>query len=202
MAMFKFLNTNKKMMILVIILFSINYSNQQNCYYSDNLTDYLTGNDNNELKHKCFSLSNNFENEKCCYNTDKNLCYKEKYLNDPTDGVDEDRNKFECPEKGLVPNNCGMAGIYQPLLNHTCIDISLVQGYCCYIEYKIKDETGTACIRAKKLKKKDETPDDIIQFINLFENKGIEVIKADCGNTNIKFYWIYSLILYIFFIIL
>ena len=56
MAMFKFLNTNKKMMILVIILFSINYSNQQNCYYSDNLTDYLTGNDNNELKHKCFSL--------------------------------------------------------------------------------------------------------------------------------------------------
>ena len=211
MAMFKFLNTNKKMMILVIILFSINYSNQQYCSYNYNynLTDYLSGNEN-EFKHKCFSLSNYFGNEKCCYNTDKNLCYKEESLKDPTDRdgnkfkVDDYGNKFDCPEIGPVPNNCGMAGVYQPLSNDTCIEISLVQGYCCYIKYTIQNDNRTACIRTKKLKKNNETSDDIIEFIKLIDNKDIDInsVKAECGNTNIKFYWTYSLILYIFFIIL
>ena len=213
MAIFKFLNTNKKMMILVIILLSINYSNQQNCSYINSsysdLTDYLGGNEN-ELKHKCFSLSNNFENEKCCYNNIKKLCYKEKSLNDSTAGdgnkfkVDEDGNIFDCPEIGPVPNNCGMAGVYQPLSNNTCIDISLVQGYCCYIKYKFQNDNRTACIRTKKLKKNNETSDEIKEFIKLLDNKDIDIndVKAECGNTNIKFYWIYSLILYIFFIIL
>ena len=201
MAMFKFLNTNKKMMILVIILFSINYSNQQNCSYNnnDNLTDYLNDNDKNESKHKCFSLSNYFDNEKCCYNTDNNLCYREEELINQAD-----KDKFDCPEIGPVPNNCGMAGVYQPLSNNTCIEISLVQGYCCFIKYKFQNDNRTACIRTKKLKKNNETSDDIIEFIKLLDNKDIDInnVKAECGNTNLKFYWIYSLILYIFFIIL
>ena len=55
--------------------------------------------------------------------------------------------------KGIF-NNCGMAGIYQPVSEEVCQEISLVQGYCCFAELSNNEK---ACIRTKKLNKDKNT---------------------------------------------
>ena len=59
-------------------------------------------------------------------------------------------NDYECPKEAIVPNNCGMAGIYQPNSSDICTEISLVQGFCCYVKLKINNTDSYSCLRVKK----------------------------------------------------
>ena len=139
--------------------------------------DY-TKNDNEESNKKkaCFSLSYSAVfNQVCCYDKIQQSC------------TDETENEnVTCPESTFIPNNCGMAGIFQPV-NHTqCIDISLVGGYCCYVDFGDK---GTACISTKKLNDDKNTATEMInKYIIKFneqEQKNYEVKEVICEG----FYW-------------
>ena len=105
----------------------------------------LDGLSESEQKQKCFSLSHTEGNSGlCCYDQANTKCII---------GTSGDN----CPKSNNdVPNNCGMAGIYEPQTPSICKDISLVQGYCCYVGLrKTSDNTvSSACIRTKTLNKK------------------------------------------------
>ena len=151
MVLLKNLITN---IIIIIIFISINCSDN-NCSYN-NIEDYFNSTDTNELKNRCFSLSYNFGNGKCCYNTANNECIYEQNSNQDNDdsttssesadirNLDED--EIKCPNEILVPNNCGMAGIFQPFSDKICKEISLVQGYCCYSKIKNNNSYSIYCI--------------------------------------------------------
>ena len=96
-----------------------------------NLEDYLERRPEDIIK-KCFALSNNFGNDICCYGKNNRDCLKK------SNEMELSKN-YECPLEAIVPNNCGMAGIYQPNSSDICTKISLVQGFCCYVTLKINN---------------------------------------------------------------
>ena len=127
-----------------------------------------------EKKQKCYSLSNfNGGDSLCCYKNSIGCFTKES-------GTPED----ECPKLSTIYNNCGMAGVYEPLISTICTEISLVQGYCCFV----KTNKGNACIRTKKLHKDvNATTDQINDFVKSIANDG-EVQEVIWKGWNLKIY--------------
>ena len=183
--------------ILYLLLLSFEFILNTGCLYrktkdGDNLdTDngYLNGITNTtEAKQMCYSLSHSDAHaNQCCYASTGNKCIPE-----PTSlGTGE-----ECPQATNIANNCGMAGVYQPLTKEICTEISLVQGYCCYIKTKSK---GTACIRTKELNKdKNTVTDQMKQYIQDNNLNPDEIEFVLCKGNYIKYYWIFIIFAVIF----
>ena len=109
---------------------------------------------------------------------------------------------LQCPSKnGLnIYNNCGMAGIYEPQNNSTCIGISLVQGYCCFTKIEKGNDKAKACLRAKQLNKdKSKAPAEIEEYVKNIIGDGA-TISVECGKFNLKFYLILNFILSIIYL--
>lgn len=139
-------------------------------------SSYLTGYKEDEAKQRCYSLSNlDGDYDLCCYDKTNNLCFKNETNTDPN----------QCPIKSRkVINNCGMAGIYEPITSTICTEISLVQGYCCYVETK----ENNACIRTKNLEKDvNVTTEQINKFVANFGDN-IEITKVICEGWNLRKY--------------
>ena len=167
-------------------------TNKEDENWSDtDQTDYLNGLSGEEAKQKCFSLSNyKDDNELCCYNTSDNKCYSNIIITNTN-------NNIVCPTpSSIVFNNCGMSGIYQPVSSEVCTEISLVQGYCCFV--KISDG-HTACIRAKELNKdKNTETEQIVNYVKK-SNENLKVESVICNGYFLKFHLsliILSLILF------
>ena len=180
--------------ILYLLLLSFEFILNDGCSYKktkdgNTLTtgnDYLNGITNTtEAKQMCFSLSYSdvFEH-KYCYTSSGNKC------------IEETGTGAECPQDTIIANNCGMAGVYQPLTKEICTEISLVQGYCCYIKTKSK---GTACIRTKELNKdKNTVTDQMKQYIQDNNVNPDEIDFVLCKGNYIKYYWIFIIFAVIF----
>ena len=102
-------------------------------------------------------------------------------------------------ENTIITNNCGMAKWYQPSSKETCIEISLVDGYCCYVETQ---SHGTACIRQGEIDEdnKNEITDEMRNAVKRL-NKGTGVTgepvikKVECKGYYIAFYGLSLLLL-------
>ena len=106
-----------------------------------------------------------------------------------------------CPSTGdtgiatLITNNCGMAQWCQPSSPETCTEISLVDGYCCYV--KIKGH-GTACIRQGEIDEdnKNEITDEMKKAVNRLSTIGnVEIESVQCKGYYIAFYGLSLLLL-------
>ena len=138
--------------------------------------DYLENAQGDEARQSCYSLSNSkVHTDACCYNKNSNKC------------VSKDETDAECPTASSeIFNNCGMAGIYQPITAEICTKISLVQGYCCFVQ----TEKGNACIRTKKLnKEKNKETDDIIEYVNRHNNNSV-IKSVQCGSEYLGYYFL------------
>ena len=142
----------------------------------NNITDVkFLSNINSEdgKKQKCFSLSNSDVFQfKCCYDTANKLCIK-----DPGSTSDP----IVCPQEATtIVNNCGMAGIYQPVTAERCTEISLVDGYCCFIKTK---SAKTACVKKKEIDEDDKNmiTDDIKKYLqeNSISEADIDSLKCN-----------------------
>ena len=167
-----------------------NGENGAKCNYGYNneaLDVYLNGTD---AKQRCFDLSNNFNNPACCYYEDKE---GKKECVPKSDGL---HSKYICPEDTLVPNNCGLAGIYQPETSSICTEITLVQGYCCYVGVKDGDNKPKySCLRTKKLaKEKDKAPEQITSYVTN-KNQNYVVDSCVCWNYYLHYFWFLNLII-------
>ena len=185
----KVFTPNKFIFNLLLLLLSFEFIlNDDGCLFkktkestpsntlTDNIIEGIT--DISEAMQKCFSLSNSdVHQEKCCYDNDNKKC------------VDESVSDSVCPEMTDIPNNCGMAGIYKPKTKEICTEISLVQGYCCFVQIKNK---GTACIRTKELNKdKNTVTDQMKQYIQDNNVNPDEIDFVLCKGNYIKYYWIF-----------
>ena len=173
-AIFIFLN---------ILLIQLPFSNEVGCkYYTASGTeattgdDYLKGSNADENKQSCFSLST--ASKKCCYNKDsdnKETCTE-------VSGQD-------CPDDSEIKNNCGMALFYQPVSKEACTEISLVNGYCCFVKTKTK---GRACLKQDEIDEdeKDEITDYMKDYFRnrLGLNPDTEIVSVQCEGSLLKYY--------------
>ena len=188
--------------LLFITLFDL-YVSQTLCKYQVNKTD-TTGSDatkayladNSEDKNHnttCHSLSHTPVNqEKCCYDSENDQCvvFEDSFSANPS--------KYICPQDTLVHNSCGMAGVYQPLEESVCTEISLVGGYCCYVESKIEGATTTthSCIRNQKLSKNvNDATDQINAYLKDF---GYTFVSMKCQGSYMKNIWMISALIILF----
>ena len=187
--------SSKFISIQIFILFISFYSVISNgCNYalpnsSQSITDeaYLSkyGNETNDIpirKLACFSLSySTVFNQQCCYDSGSQEC---------TDNDDEENNKnITCPKDSTIPNNCGLAYLYEPESADICTQISLVTGYCCYVEGKEGDENWKACIRTDEVDDDHNPKDDMIKNYIINNNKTYSSISITCRGYYMKFIW-------------
>ena len=204
--------------ILMIFLLIEIYSCQiyGNCSFGGDDLEKFLGN-GTDRKEKCFSLSNSFENGECCLYQNRciNFTNQTDLTNPTNENADtlsdsipssflrntEENNEMECPTKieTNIYNNCGLVGIYMPEKNSQCIGISLVQGYCCFVKIKdSNDKSIKACLRAKQLNKdKSKAPDEIAKYV---KDKDGVIESVECGQLNLKLYWILNFILSIIYL--
>ena len=191
MKSFIYLNNYKLILFLFLITISIYPTINQFCNYNNNnqnLNDYLTGNPE-EKKKKCFALSNYFDNELCCYDSSSGNCLNK------TSGTKNSEN-YKCPEETIVPNNCGTAGIYQPISPEICKEISLVQGFCCFVKLNINNNESSSCLRIKKITKdKKMESNEIKDFVHhVAPELDDREIEVDCKSFKLSSYWILNFI--------
>ena len=155
-------------------------------------SNYLTKEENANIQ-TCFSLSfSDVNNGQCCY---VKVGGKEYCTSDTSVAG------AKCPEsvefQSKIANNCGMAKFYQPQIEVACTEISLVDGYCCYV--KTKDH-GTACVRQDEIdeddKKKiyDEMRDAVKSLKLTSGDADPEVTNVVCEG-NYMTYYVFSLLL-------
>ena len=190
------MNSSKNTLFTIFLIFSlISFSFSKGCKYqqtkdgNEELTDsdYLKGYDDekeeDKKKQACFSLSfSKVFNQVCCYDKEKNEC---------TDETGGENNNIKCPQETKIPNNCGLAGMYQPETKEACTEIGLVKGYCCYVDF---GADGKACIKTIELNEdKNSMTEMISDYINKYknENKNKSVIgliakSVECKGFNLK----------------
>ena len=177
-AIFIFLN---------ILLIQLPFSNEDGCtYYTASGTeaitgdDYLKGSNADENKQSCFSLSTG--SKKCCYNKDSNN--KETCVEGDISATGPN-----CPDDSEINNNCGMALFYKPVSKEACTEISLVNGYCCFVKTKTK---GSACLKQDEIDEdeKDEITDYMKDYFRnrLGYNPDEEIVSVQCEGSLLKYY--------------
>ena len=145
--------------------------------------EYLSGLTGDAARQKCYSLSNSNANSNLC-------CF------DGTKCFNSDTYQANCPAKtDYIYNNCGMAYVYEPITSDTCTEISLVQGYCCYIKYTIDSTEHTACVRTKELNKnKNSATSQINDYAQKCKNAHtttfeFEIKDVICHGLFISYFW-------------
>ena len=172
------------------------------CKYKTSSTDttgedtdenYLNPNDDaNANRLKCFSLSNTDVNTgNCCYyidtdNNNKPYCTQDAGTDNPI-----------CPVATDITNNCGMALYYQPQSKEDCTDISLVDGYCCFVK---TNGHGNACIRQGEIDEdnKNEITDEMKNSVNRLKGSipgNVGIVSVQCKGYYMTFYGLSLLLL-------
>ena len=96
-----------------------------------------------------------------------------------------------------ITNNCGMALFSQPSNKELCTEISLVDGYCCYVETQ---GHGKACIRQGEIDEdnKNEITDEMRNAVNRLRTGGpanVVIKSVQCKGYYIAFYGLSLLLL-------
>jgi hypothetical protein len=183
-------------LILLCILFEeilndgCSYKNNGSTKNTDDTNDdYLKDITGDAAKQKCFSLSDSdVQTGKCCYDSANNKCT-----------TTNTGTGIQCPDEAVeIKNNCGITYIYQPVTSDICTEISLVQGYCCFIKTKAGN---TACIRTKSLNKdKNSVTDQMTDYASKCKeadgsNGNAEIVSVICVGAYLKFYWLLFIII-------
>ena len=96
-----------------------------------------------------------------------------------------------------VTNNCGMVQWNQPTKKEDCTEISLVDGYCCFV--KFKGANGASCIRQGEIDEdnKNEITDEMRKAVNRLKpaTENVEIESVQCKGYYIAFYGLSLLLL-------
>ena len=171
---------------LSILLIQLPFSNEVGCTYYEvgstpKTTDdtYLKSSNAEENKQSCFSLST--ATAQCCYLNNGGTQTCQVGRNDGDGAV--------CPDPSDIKNNCGMALFYQPVSKEACTEISLVNGYCCFVKTK---NNGKACLKQDEIDEdeKDEITDYMKDYFRnrLSYNPDTEIKSVQCEGSLLKYY--------------
>ena len=181
------------LLFIILLIIIINFSAEASlCKYQKDKDDdkgyeanstYLSGNtEDKSAEALCHSLSHTPVNkEKCCYDIENKQCVEA----DST--IESDTTNYNCPKITNVHNSCGMAGVYQPIEESVCTEISLVGGYCCFVTSKKDNKNSTSCLRNQKLSKNvNDITDQIKEALTYGES---EFVSMKCQGNYIKNIW-------------
>ena len=101
----------------------------------------------------------------------------------------------ETPTK--ITNNCGMVQWNQPTKKEHCTEISLVDGYCCFV---VTSSHGNACIRQGEIDEdnKNEITDEMRKAVNRLrteEPANVAITSVQCKGYYITIYGLSLLLL-------
>ena len=95
-----------------------------------------------------------------------------------------------------ITNNCGMVKFDQPTTKEHCTEISLVDGYCCFVK---TSSHGNACIRQGEIDEdnKNEITDEMRKAVNRLKpaTENVEIESVQCKGYYIAFYGLSLLLL-------
>ena len=95
-----------------------------------------------------------------------------------------------------ITNNCGMVKFNQPTKKEDCTEISLVDGYCCFVE---TTSHGKACIRQGEIDEdnKNEITDEMRKAVKRLNTVAGEPVieKVQCKGYYITIYGLSLLLL-------
>ena len=95
-----------------------------------------------------------------------------------------------------ITNNCGMVKFNQPTKKEDCTEISLVDGYCCFV---VTSSHGNACIRQGEIDEdnKNEITDEMRKAVNRLKpaTENVEIESVQCKGYYIAFYGLSLLLL-------
>ena len=97
-----------------------------------------------------------------------------------------------------ITNNCGMVKFDQPTKKEDCTEISLVDGYCCFV---VTSSHGNACIRQGEIDEdnKNEITDEMRKAVNRLKKStisgNVEIESVQCKGYYIAFYGLSLLLL-------
>ena len=96
-----------------------------------------------------------------------------------------------------ITNNCGMVKFNQPTKKEDCTEISLVDGYCCFV---VTSSHGNACIRQGEIDEdnKNEITDEMRKAVNRLrteEPANVAITSVECKGYYIAFYGLSLLLL-------
>ena len=180
---------------LSVLLIQLSFSDGTGCRYKENASQttpsntddghYLTSSNAVENKQKCFSLSkSDVESDFCCYDRSQSKC-----VTAGSAGTSVTTNDCPRPSDPKLSNNCGMAKFYQPVSKEACTEISLVNGYCCFVKTKNK---GNACLKQDEIDEdeKDEITDYMKDYFRnrLGINPDTEIKSVQCEGSLMKYY--------------
>ena len=96
-----------------------------------------------------------------------------------------------------ITNNCGMVKFNQPTKKEDCTEISLVDGYCCFV---VTSSHGNACIRQGEIDEdnKNEITDEMRKAVNRLrteEPANVAITSVQCKGYYITIYGLSLLLL-------
>ena len=91
-----------------------------------------------------------------------------------------------------------MAGIFQPNSSDICTEISLVQGFCCFVSFKINNTDSYSCLHVKKLNNKKEMDSNEIRDFELTAAPGEDIVEVKYESFKLKYYWILNFFKFLF----
>ena len=96
-----------------------------------------------------------------------------------------------------ITNNCGMVKFNQPTKKEDCTEISLVDGYCCFV---VTSSHGNACIRQGEIDEdnKNEITDEMKKAVNRLrteEPANVAITSVQCKGYYITIYGLSLLLL-------
>ena len=103
------------------------------------------------------------------------------------------------PNPTKITNNCGMVQWNQPTKKEDCTEISLVDGYCCFV--KFKGANGASCIRQGEIDEdnKNEITDEMKKAVNRLKSSeitgNVEIESVQCKGYYITIYGLSLLLL-------
>ena len=102
------------------------------------------------------------------------------------------------PEPSLIPNNCGLVGILEPLSEENCTAITIPEAHCCFVTINYDNNGKSQSHVCRRLKKKPKKNNDVSEVEDSLKNLGATPTEIVCMGYFIKSFLYFFVLILIF----
>ena len=102
------------------------------------------------------------------------------------------------PEPSLIPNNCGLVGILEPLSEENCTAITIPEAHCCFVTINYENNGKSQSHVCRRLKKKPKKNNDVSEVEDSLKNLGATPTEIVCMGYFIKSFLYFFVLILIF----
>ena len=120
------------------------------------------------------------------------------YINQKNSLNDPDVAEIEGPQPSLIPNNCGLVGILEPLSEENCTAITIPEAHCCFVTINYENNGKSQTHVCRRLKKKPKKNNDVSEVEDSLKNLGATPTEIVCMGYFIKSFLYFFVLILIF----